>query len=340
MRERPMRDQPQRPSLRVLVTALALGAALLVARPSLGQLSAAAEALFDEGREAMAAGAYATACAKFHESDRIDSAPGTKLNLGECELKRGRIATAWELFRAVSAQVPPGDPRLALAQRRAAELEPRLPRVVFGLLPGSPANTTVRFGTAELGAGSFGLLLPVDPGTHQLVVSAPGHESRTFTLRIGEAERSEIKVGPGPKGAPAAPSGSGAARGPEAGPPGFWGRHEASVLVGGGAVLLGGVGLGLGAATSSSYADLAESCAGTAAGCAQGDIDAAQGKAVATNLLLGAAGLAAATSAVLFLLVEDSAAPASAGTAGRDRAARPSIALAPAPGGAALRLRF
>ncbi|MBI4706231.1 MAG: hypothetical protein HY744_34475, partial [Deltaproteobacteria bacterium] len=246
---------------------------------------AAAEALFNEGREAMAAGAYDTACGKFQESDQIDPAPGTKLNLGECELRRGRIATAWKLFRAVAAQLPPADPRYAPAQQRAAELEPRLPRVVFGLLPGSPPNTTVRLGTAELGAGSFGLLLPVDPGTHRLAVRAPGHDARAFTLAIAEGERTEIKVGPGPKSAPAAPGPSGAApgaAGPEPAPPSFWGRHKASVLVAGGAVLLGGVGLGLGAATSSSYADLAESCAGTAAGCARGDIDAAQGRAVAT----------------------------------------------------------
>jgi hypothetical protein len=56
--------------------------------------SAAAEALFREGRDAAKHGDLETACADFAESQRLDPAPGTLLNLAECEEKLGRVASA------------------------------------------------------------------------------------------------------------------------------------------------------------------------------------------------------------------------------------------------------
>ncbi|MBI4705914.1 MAG: hypothetical protein HY744_32885 [Deltaproteobacteria bacterium] len=208
-----------------------LWAALLAAPAARAQGGAAAEVLFEQGRQAMAAGIFDTACEKFRASEKLDPAPGTTLNLAECELRRGRLATAWELFRAVSSKLPPGDPRRPVAERRLAELEPRLPRVTFRLRPGSPAATTVRLGTAELGAGSLGVMLPLDPGAHRAVVTAPGHGAQAFSLTLAEGQKLELDVAPGPP-----------------------------------------------------------------AGCAQDDLDAVEGQAVATNVLFGAAGVAAATA--------------------------------------------
>src|SRR4051812_33228673 len=72
----------------------------------------AAEALFNEGRKALAAGDLETACARLRASDKLDPAPGTKANLAECEEKRGRVATAWELYRTVLEQIPRTDKRV------------------------------------------------------------------------------------------------------------------------------------------------------------------------------------------------------------------------------------
>ncbi|NOU28880.1 MAG: hypothetical protein HOO96_13330, partial [Polyangiaceae bacterium] len=49
-----------------------------------------AETLFREGRKALEAGDYAVACAKFAESQRIEPAPGTLLNLAGCEERSGK----------------------------------------------------------------------------------------------------------------------------------------------------------------------------------------------------------------------------------------------------------
>ena len=74
------------------VAACALG--LAVPRVARAQNPAAAEALFEQARAAMAAGSYELACARFRDSDRLDPAIGTRFNLADCEEKRGRVATA------------------------------------------------------------------------------------------------------------------------------------------------------------------------------------------------------------------------------------------------------
>ncbi|MBI4702410.1 MAG: hypothetical protein HY744_14915 [Deltaproteobacteria bacterium] len=187
-------------------------------------------------------------------------------------------------------------------------------------------------GTAELGADSRGVMLPLDPGAHRAVVTAPGPGAQAFSLRLAEGQKLEIEVAPGPPLAPRPAS----EPDQETGLASFWLRHRASLLVGGGAVVLAAVGAGPGAATWSSSVDLGGSCVGTPAGCAEDDIDAVESQAVATNVLFGAAGVAAATAAVLFIFVEGSPPPADA----RAAAVRRAIALAPAPGGVALGVRY
>lgn len=162
-----------------------------------GDSAAAAEALFDQGRAAMQKRDYETACQRFRESERIDPAAGTKLNLADCEEKRGRIASAWELFRAALRDLPDGDERQAIAAARAAALEPRLPMLTLRLAAGAPASTRVRFGNAEIGPGSFGVPLPLDPGTYTLVVAAPGHASRPVQITLAESARQTVELAPG-----------------------------------------------------------------------------------------------------------------------------------------------
>src|SRR4051794_38040553 len=74
--------------------------------------AAAAEVLFHDAREAMKANQYALACSKFEESQRLDPAPGTLLNLAECEEKRGRLATAWQYLKHALDSLPANDDRI------------------------------------------------------------------------------------------------------------------------------------------------------------------------------------------------------------------------------------
>lgn len=156
-----------------------------------------AEALFNEGRAAANAGDFARACAKFRESNRLDPAPGTVLNLADCEERLGHLATAWTLYRAVTQRVPESDERHTLARARAQALEPRLPKLTVVLAPGAPKAARVLRDGIELGSAALDTALPVDPGEHTLMVQAPGLISteRRVTLAEGQSERVVLKVG-------------------------------------------------------------------------------------------------------------------------------------------------
>ncbi|MEO8920021.1 MAG: hypothetical protein ABI488_21550 [Polyangiaceae bacterium] len=172
-------------------------AAILVATGRALAQEAAADALFDSARTAMTKGDFDRACEQFRASDKLDPAPGTELNLADCEEKRGRLASAWELFRTVEEKLSANDERLPVAHERARRLQARVPRLTLTLAPSAPPGSIVRDGSVELGAAAFGLPLPMDPGAHELVVSAPGFAARTFPLTLVEAESRSLLVTPG-----------------------------------------------------------------------------------------------------------------------------------------------
>jgi hypothetical protein len=173
----------------------------------------AAEALFEEGRKALAAGDLDTACARFRASDKIDPAPGTKANLAECEEKRGHVATAWELNRTALNRLPADDARAAPLKQRIAKLEPRLPKLVLRLADGAPQDTAVSEGAVQLGAaGGFDVPLPLDPGVHHLTITARSHPAKTVDVTLTEGKTETLTVEPAipeakvtPEKAPAKP---------------------------------------------------------------------------------------------------------------------------------------
>jgi hypothetical protein len=65
---------------------------------------AQAEVLFRQGRDLMAANKFDDACAAFAESQRLDPAITTLLNLAGCREKAGQYATAWGLFLEAERQ--------------------------------------------------------------------------------------------------------------------------------------------------------------------------------------------------------------------------------------------
>lgn len=174
----------------------------------------AAEALFRAARDEMRHGEYAAACPKLAESQRLDPAPGTLLNLGECKEHLGLLASAWAAYHEAADGLA-GDDRLAIARSKMASIEPRLAHLTIKLAPDAPAGTTIQRDSEPLGAATFGVALPIDGGTHVIAASAPGRETKRYDVSIKDAESREIVVGPGPRGASsgAAPRDGSAGRG-------------------------------------------------------------------------------------------------------------------------------
>ncbi len=282
--------------------------------------AAAAETLFSEARRAMEAGKYDIACAKFRESDRLDPAAGTKLNLAGCEQKRGKLAAAWALFRTIAEDPSVDAERREIATKRSKELDKQVPRLTVTLAPHAPADSLVRLGKLVLKGASFGTSLPIDPGKHELEVEAAGHQSRHFTISVVAGQHATLTVEPGPAiPASTRPASTGPAstgpdltlRTPDA-PTDSSTRMIAGLVVGG----FGLAGLAIGTATGIATLDKKsvsdEHCNDTLQTCDQQGIDASQagrtlGIVTTVGLVSGAVGLT--TGLVLLLIGDDEARP-------------------------------
>jgi hypothetical protein len=182
------------PSVRLLLAVLAVSLTMDTVAFCQPRDRAAAEALFQAGRDAVQRGDYAVACEKFRESNRLDPAVGTLLNLADCSEHVGKLATAWELFREVEQRLGPNDDRVPIARGRSASLEKRLPRLSLGPPPGAPAGLVVFRDGVELGAASFDVPLPADPGEHVVLVRAPDRIDSEMRVTLGPAEQKHITL--------------------------------------------------------------------------------------------------------------------------------------------------
>jgi len=155
----------------------------------------AARALFDEGRRLMATGDYASACAKLEESQRLRAGIGTRFNLAECYEKLGKTASAWSLYLAVAAETRAQNQleREQLAREAAARLEPRLSRLTIVVAEPSE-GVALRLNGTELGAASFGVATPMDPGRYNVEARAPGRATWQGEVDVPDAGDTTLEV--------------------------------------------------------------------------------------------------------------------------------------------------
>ena len=185
------------------VGAMAVGMAIstLAAGRASAQTSsdqAAAEALFKQGRDLMSAGQFGDACPKFAESQHLDPAPGTLLNLATCYERNGQIASAWVTYKEAASVARKADQndRARLARDKAAELEPRLPTLTIVVPSASErGDLELRRDGEVVGRPEWGVPIPVDPGLHVIDAVAPGHKGWQGKTQItGAAAKQSIEV--------------------------------------------------------------------------------------------------------------------------------------------------
>lgn len=196
--------------------ALALGIACALVAPhrlaradGSGTDSAAAQALFDQGKKLMAEGNYPDACPKLEESQRLDPGVGTLLNLADCYEQEGRTATAWSKFlEAASAAKAAGQAdRESGARERAARLASRISKIVINV-PGADRTPGIEIkrNGALVGSAQWGLAVPADQGVHTISASAPGRRPwETKVLLKGGGVTATVAVPDLPSGSANAP---------------------------------------------------------------------------------------------------------------------------------------
>jgi hypothetical protein len=301
--------------------ALAIAAS---AGPALGASPAdraAAQALFDDGMRSMAQQRYADACPKLEESNRLDPAIGTRFNLADCYEHVGKTASAWTVFLDVAAATRAAGQadREQVARDRARALEAGLSRLTIAVTQRDLPGLEIKRDGGVVGQPLWGTPVPIDPGDHVLVASAPGKTSWQATVRVERGGGSAMVTVPalqdGPAGA-AGVSGSTEPGAPDVAARGWSTQRYVGVAVAGAGVLAIGAGSVLGlmakskndeAHTGMTNCPLPNECRPLGVAL----IHQAEGLATGSTVAFIAGGVLAAGGAVLFF----TAPPARAATA-------------------------
>ena len=266
-----------------------------------------AEASFAEGVRLMRADRCGEAIAKFQESQRLDPASGTALDLAYCEARLGRVATAWLTYRrAIALAEAQGKPDHArIGQTEADKLEPDLPRLVLVIQKGS-GTPALELDGERLGAPMWAEPIPLDPGPHDIAVTVAATYVWRKTVTMSRGERTTVELPPVPAAAPAPapaapandhPSGRSAPPQPETNPRRTW------------AFVLGGVGAAAVITSVALFTSARVEYDGVGGHCAGNACDdegysartAAASRAKVSYFVLAGGGALLGASAVLFL---------------------------------------
>lgn len=154
-----------------------------------------ARRLFDEGRALLADGHADEACAKFEASLAKDPrAVGTLLNLGLCNERAGKVATALRLFqeaydRANEANM---DEHRDAARDHVAQLRAEVPLLAIKLAAPEPPDTKLLVDNSVVAITTTEL--PLDPGPHEITVTAPGRLPWHTELQVNLRDRRTLLV--------------------------------------------------------------------------------------------------------------------------------------------------
>ena len=152
-------------------------ATLAVAPIAAAQGKSQADVLFDEGTALMNAGKYGEACPKLEQSLKLDPGIGGMLWLADCYDRAGRTASAYNEYKAaekLAADTKDPKGRDKVASKRAAQLEPKLSKLILVPPTPVPAGLEITRDGEKVDLSQLGVAVVVDPGPHAIVVNAPG----------------------------------------------------------------------------------------------------------------------------------------------------------------------
>jgi hypothetical protein len=173
---------------------------------------AAARSLGLQGIKMADAGDCKGAIEKLSRAESLYHAPSILGRLGECQVNTGQIVVGTEnLNRVVREELAPNAPKAFKdAQTRAkGVLNAALPKIAHLTVRVDPpdANPTVTVAGTPIPAALIGAERPTDPGTHEVIVTAPGYlqQKSTITLAEGASQELALKLETDPNAVAATP---------------------------------------------------------------------------------------------------------------------------------------
>lgn len=276
---------------------------------------------FGQALALQTAGDWAGALALLKEVAAVKGTPQVRFNIALCEEKLGKLVAALGDYELAAA-----DARAEHAEQVAEEVEGRLEALrqripKLTVKRGAGADTAIiAVDGVSVGDQVIGTPMPTDPGPHTVEAQAPGFKPFRTSVRVAEQQSETVEIVLEAEPPPPVASGTRAA--------GLGGRSPvAGYIVGGiGVASLGASGIFFGL-RAGKISDLDKACPNHQ--CkpeSQSDIESGKTYTTIANVTL-AVGLAAVAGGIVLVL-----------TSGPSN--EPSVALAPAPGGAQLLGKF
>jgi hypothetical protein len=208
---------------------------------------ARADALFREAQSLVQKGQVSEGCAKFVESQRLDPANGTLLNMAVCHDKEGKFATAYREFQELlqnigSSKTADDRERTRLANDRLKALDKKITRLSFDVSE-IPREAVITLDAERVNDPSAPIL--IDPGSHTVDVSALQKKPLKKPFEVKEPGPMTLKLEPLADDLPPPPPPVEKAPPPPTELGGFWSTRR---ILGATVALVGlaGVGVGIG----------------------------------------------------------------------------------------------
>jgi hypothetical protein len=216
--------------------------------------------LFVKGTDAFKANKFVPALEAFKQSYSLHPSPNSHLYIARCLAQLGKAREAWIEFDRTAEEATAGGAKYAQTHDSAIQERDELASkvaLVTITVPSAEPGTTVRVGSYDIPADRIGRPYPVDPGTADVVVQAPGKAPVHQSVTANPGEKREVTVAVGTAAEPPPPPP----------PPDQGGKRVNGLLIGG--IVAAGVGVvGFimfaieGAASKSTFDTLSTNCGG------------------------------------------------------------------------------
>ena len=155
-----------------------------------------ARAAFQRGIELEQAKNWAGALKQFREVGQVKMTPQVRYHIALCEENLGKLVAAlggYELALADAESVGDGVSFKQEVEASISDLRARIPKVIIERGQGAEAASIELDGVA-LGESSVGVEVPLDPGPHSLIATAPGYVDYSETFEVAEEETRTVTV--------------------------------------------------------------------------------------------------------------------------------------------------
>ncbi len=175
---------------------------------------ATARKLATEGIALFQKGDIAEALDKLERAQTLYDAPIHLLYIARAQVKLNRLVEGTETYRKLTrVELLPGSPQtfvdaVADGRRELPEVEPKVPTLRVDVVPAKVKDLQLTIDGEAVSAAVLGVDRPVNPGDHEIKISAPHYQDAETTVSIAveeqRTERIELKPAVGEEAAAAA----------------------------------------------------------------------------------------------------------------------------------------